>query len=142
MRRRLISLWTALCAFPAVGGASAIECPATVPVEESLAPHAVEGWTAFDTRQGPAYHFFGVTFSQGPPQDRVFLTPAKTVRKKTAHEDLYDFKAAEITDVWILCQYRDTSIGIAKKLQPGIASCRVIYDAKTDFRSVRSIDCG
>jgi hypothetical protein len=139
---RFISVSAALCAFPALGGAAAIECPATLPVEQSLAPHAAEGWTAFDTRQGPAYHFFGVTFSDGPPQNRVFLMPAKTVRLKSTHEDVYDFKAAGITDLWILCQYRDTSIGIAKKLEPGIGNCRVTYDAKTGFRSVKSIDCG
>lgn len=137
---RFISLAAALGAFPVAGGASALECPATLAVEQSLAAHAAEGWTAFDTRQGPAYHFFGVTFSQGPPANRVFLTPAKTVRLKTAHEDVYDFKGAEITDVWVLCQYRDTSIGIAKKLE-GVGSCRVTYDAKTNFRSVKSIDC-
>jgi hypothetical protein len=141
MSRRSISLALALCTFPALAAAGAIECPATLPVEESLAPHAAEGWTAYDTRQGPAYHFFGVTFSQGPPQDRVFLTPSKTVRTKSAHEDEYDFKSAGITDVWILCQYRDTSIGIAKKLETGVSRCRVTYDAKSGFRSVKSTEC-
>lgn len=138
---RRISPGVALAALAVLTRAHAVECPATVPVEESLAAAAVAPWTPFDTLQG-AYYFYGVTFSDGPPQNRVFLTPVKTVRLKSKHEDVYDFKAAGITEVWLLCQYRDTSIGVARRLEPGIGRCRVIYDATTDFRSVKSIDCG
>ena len=136
------ALSATLCALAAAAaGATAVECPASLPVAESVAPTALEGWTVFDTRQGPAYPFFGVSVSDGPPQNRVFLTPSKSVRLKTRKEDVYDFKAAGIVEAWILCQYRDTSVGVAKKLEPGFARCRVIYDAKTDFRSVKSIEC-
>jgi hypothetical protein len=121
--------------------AQTVECPAMLPVQQSLSSTGLEPWVMYDTKQGAGYNFYDVTFSDGPPQNRVFLTPSKTIRSQHSRQELYDFKALQISVVWLLCLYRDTSIGISRKLDPAVGSCRVTYDPKTGFRSVLSIDC-
>jgi hypothetical protein len=131
---------SALCAVASVSEAQAIECPASIPVQESVAPAAVQPWLVYDTKEGP-YNFYGVTFSDGPPQNRLFLAPSKAIRSKSSRQEIYDFKSAQVTAVWLLCLYRDTSIAISRKLEGSVARCRVTYDPKTQFRSVKAVDC-
>lgn len=127
--------------FIVVGHAHTLECPASIPVQQSVATATVAPWAAYDRKQGPAYNFYGVAFSDGPPPNRVFLTPSKTVQSKDAKQEIYDFKSARITAVWLLCLYRDTSIALSKKIEPAVVRCRVSYDSSTQFRTVKMIDC-
>jgi hypothetical protein len=134
-------LVAALGALASDGQAQTIQCPDSIPVQQSVAAAAVQPWVVYDRKEGPAYNFYDVAFSDGPPQNRVFLAPSKTVRSKNAKQEVYDFKSAQITAVWLLCLYRDTSIAISKRIEPSVGRCRVTYDPKTLFRSVKSIDC-
>jgi hypothetical protein len=123
-----------------VGRTHTIECPATIRVQQSLVPAAPEPWVAYDTKEGPDYIFYGVSFSDGPPKKRVFLVPSKTIRSGNVTEEIYDFKAANVSNVWLLCLYRDTSTAISRRID-GVGRCRVTYDPKTGFRSVKAVDC-
>ncbi len=49
-----------VCALLCGAQARAVECPAAIPVQQSLAPATLDGWQAYDTKQGPGYNFYGV----------------------------------------------------------------------------------
>jgi hypothetical protein len=119
--------------------ATAVECPSTLMVRESV-DLAMEGWRARDTSLKGSHHFFDVAFSEGPPEKLVYQTPSKSTATKTKKSDVYDFSSVS-DDVWISCLYRDTSQSLTRNLAKKFSRCEVTYDEKTGFRTVKRINC-
>jgi hypothetical protein len=86
------------------------------------------------------HHFYGVGFSEGPPEKLVYQVASSSTKTKKSRVDVFDFSAIS-EDVWISCLYRDTSQALTQKLAKKFARCEVAYDEKTGFRSVKKISC-
>jgi len=125
----------------AAGPEITLSCPSAVRVPQSLDSVPEGGWQSFDRNASALYGFFDVAFSEGPPQERVFLTPSKRERSRTRRVDTYEFAAAGITNVWLSCLYHDTSMALSRRIDGSPAQCRVSYDPKRAFETVLKIEC-
>ncbi len=116
------------------------KCPLTIAVKEALAA-PVDGWRAFDANGPGLYTFYGAMLSEGPPDDRVILTPAVLTHTKHERTEIYDVSAVALDHLWLTCLYRDTSVTLSKKLAGSFKECRLTYDPKTGFETVRQVNC-
>jgi len=136
--------WLAAILFPLCNAAASqsteIQCPSSVVVQESADLTSLPGWRVQDNSVKGAHHFYGVGFSEGPPEKLVYQAASKSTRTKRTKVDVYDFSAIS-EDVWISCLYRDTSQSLTQKLPKRFSRCEVTYDEKTGFRSVKKISC-
>jgi hypothetical protein len=125
---------------PAVSQSTEIQCPSSVAVQESPDLTELQGWRAHDNSVKGVHHFYGVGFSEGPPEKLVYQVASSSTKTKKSRVDVFDFSAIS-EDVWISCLYRDTSQALTQKLAKKFARCEVAYDEKTGFRSVKKISC-
>ncbi|MGO9413426.1 MAG: STY0301 family protein [Spirochaetia bacterium] len=128
--------------FARVGRADAdtIRCPPTITVKEALAAPQT-GWQAYDLNGSGTYTFYGAMFSEGPPDARVILTPARLNHTKREKTETYDMTAVAFDNLWLTCLYRDTSVTLTKKLEGSFRECRITYDPTTGFETVLQVDC-
>jgi hypothetical protein len=129
-----------LVAIPVSARADALQCPSQITVHEQTDAAALTGWQVFNGNFREVHHFYGVAFSQGPPADLVYLNPRKATSKTKGKVEVYDFGSQIQGDLWISCQYRDTSQIIAHRLDPKPLKCQVVYDAKR-VNTVTSVTC-
>jgi hypothetical protein len=128
--------------FPAVPAfAEQVECPSTIEVHEAADLEKLPGWRAHDTSINGVRHFSAVGFSEGPPEERVFQTPAKTSQSARAKKDVYDFSGPRSAPLWIMCIYSETALTVTKALSEHFSRCEVAWDEKTGFRTVKRFDC-
>lgn len=125
---------------PAVSQSTEIACPSSVVVQESADLSGLQGWRGHDNSVKGVHHFYGVGFSEGPPEKLVYQAASNTTRTKRSKVDVYDFSSIS-EDVWISCLYRDTSQSLTQKLPKKFSRCEVAYDEKTGLRSVKKISC-
>lgn len=131
----------ALCSLPTQASAKEIACPATISVQESADVTALSGWRAYNGSANGVHHFYGVGFSEGPPENLVFRTPVKTVATKQKKLEAFDFTSGLTGEIWISCFYRDTAMSVTMKMPEKFSRCEVAYDRKTAFRTVKQVDC-
>jgi hypothetical protein len=131
----------ALCSLQTPASAREIACPATVSVQESADVTALSGWRAYNSSVNGVHHFYGVGFSEGPPESLVFRTPVKTVATRQKKSETFDFSSGLTAEIWLSCFYRDTAMSLAMKMPEKFSRCEVAYDEKTAFRTVKRIDC-
>jgi len=125
---------------PVVCQSTDIQCPSTIVVQELLNLTDLPGWTAHDNSVKNIHHFYGIGFSEGPPEKLVYQVPTATTKTNKSRVDVFDFNAVS-DEVWISCLYRDTSQSLTQKLPKKFSRCEVAYDEKTGFRSVKKISC-
>jgi hypothetical protein len=125
---------------PVLSQSTDIQCPSTVVVEESLNLTDLPGWTSHDTSMKNVHHFYGVAFSEGPPEKLVYQVPTTKTKTNKSRVDVFDLTSVS-EDVWLSCLYRDTSQSLTQKLPKKFARCEVTYDARTGFRSVKKVSC-
>lgn len=120
--------------------AGPVQCPLNITVKEALAlPYP--DWQAYDVSASGIYTFYAVMFSEGRPDARVILTPARLNHAKHERIDIYDMTAVATDTLWLTCLYRDTSVTLTRRLEGSFRECRVVYDPKTGFETVQQVDC-
>jgi len=125
---------------PVVCQSTDIQCPSTIVVQESLNLTDLPGWTAHDNSVNNIHHFYGIGFSEGPPEKLVYQVPTTKTKTNKGRVEVFDFTAVS-DDVWISCLYRDTSQSLTQKLPKKFSRCEVAYDERTGFRNVKKISC-
>jgi len=119
---------------------STVSCPSTIVVQELPNLANAPGWSAHDNSVKGVHHFYGVAFSEGPPEKLVYQVPASSNKTKDSRVDVFDLTSTS-EDVWISCLYRDTSQSLTQKLAKKFSRCEVTYDPRTGFKSVKKISC-
>jgi hypothetical protein len=114
-------------------------CPPTATPAETLP--APEGWRAWRTDEARAYKLADVTFTGGPPDERVFLSPASTSRQGGARVDSYDFTSPTLRDVWVVCQYRNTTIALVRQTDFHGKRCEASYAKNGQASEVKALSC-
>jgi hypothetical protein len=140
LQRGLLAVVALLLCKPAVSQSTDIHCPSTLVVQESANLADLPGWSAHDSSRNGIHHFYGVGFSEGPPEKLVHQAPSSSTKTKKSKVDTFDLSSVS-DDVWISCLYRDTSQSLTQKLPKKFLRCEVAYDEKTGFRSVKKISC-
>jgi hypothetical protein len=141
LTRCLLLAGLALCSLLTPASAKEIACPATISVQEAADVTALSGWRAYNSGSNGVRHFYGVGFSEGPPENLVFRTPVKTVATKQEKSETFDFSSGLTGEIWISCFYRDTAMSVTMKMAEKFSRCEVAYDRKTAFRTVKQVDC-
>lgn len=87
-------------------------CPATAqPPETAPAP---EGWRAWRSDEARTQPLTSISFSDGDPQERVFLAPDASTTQDQRSVDLYDFTSPTLRKIWVICQYKGTSVALVR----------------------------
>ena len=118
-----------------------IVCPETINVTQKNEASQNGDWVSSDIASSNMRHFYAVSFSNGSPTERVFLSPEKTIVTKNKKSDMYTFTDDIKRPVWLICQYLETSVTMARPLTEPHHHCEVIYDPLTSFASVKRVDC-
>ena len=108
-----------------------VDCPAQLSTTQSIAGPVAEGWAAISRTPSSAKNVkpgaadtdasppVGVSVFDGPPVEMADLVPddpnARIVR--------WTFAKNRTRDLYVVCYYGDTRIGLAHKAPPGLASC-------------------
>ncbi|MDB5946243.1 MAG: hypothetical protein JWQ33_1269 [Ramlibacter sp.] len=88
-------------------------CPASAePAETAPAP---AGWRAWRSDEVRELRLVDVAFSDGPPEERAFITPGSSARRPGGRVDSYDFTSTSYRSVWHNCQYERTTIALVKE---------------------------
>ena len=119
---------------------SEIQCPSTLIVQETADITSNDGWRTHDNSVKGKHNFYGVAFSEGPPENQVYQVRTKTMEGPRSKTAVYDFSQVS-DDIWVSCLYRDTSQSLTRKLPQKFARCEVAYDPTSGFRSVKKITC-
>ncbi|MDO6785481.1 hypothetical protein Q4583_15275 [Neptunomonas phycophila] len=98
-------------------GVAHIECPESISTAQ-VVESADESFSAF-TKKGANY-FLGIGVTEGSPDQEQWLRPEYLKEKDI---DLYDLSYAQ-ESVWVVCQYANTSVTLAKELERASA-CEV-----------------
>jgi hypothetical protein len=126
--------WIAVGVFAAAGsadlGTSAppLSCPSSiVPPESTLAP---EGWRTWRVGEAREFRLSDVAFSDGPPQERVFLNSIASRLNHSKREELFDFTSASLRPIWMICQYVGTDIALVRETEIRGRRCRLTYPGR------------
>jgi len=103
-------------------------CPDTIAVRQELAA-AVEGWTP--TLDDTPHRLAGITFYDGPPQERASLVSDRTTKAAGKETAVWHFKPQANRQIFVACSYATTAIILTKPLPPKTASCSVTYSLQT-----------
>ena len=114
-------------------------CPAAAtPADTMPAP---DGWRAWRTDEARVYKLADVTFTDGPPEERVFLSPASTMRRGSDRVDSYDFTSSTLRDIWVVCQYRNTTIALVKQADLRGKRCQASYSKNGQASELKALTC-
>lgn len=117
--------------------AAEMHCPPALAIQSTT--QAPAGWSAFDDADHSQHQFFFAEFSDGPPQARALLLHSKEADLPQGRLLTYDFDAAQ--QPWLICSYTTSSLTLSQRLPAAIRQCRVTLDKKTDFSTVKKIEC-
>lgn len=114
-----------------------VDCPAQLATAQSLTGPAPAGWAALARTPSAVQDVkgsepvngtappVGVSIFDGPPAEMADLVPddpnARIVR--------WTFAKNRTRDIYVVCHYADTRIGLAQKAPPGITSCTLGVNA-------------
>jgi hypothetical protein len=124
---------------PRVAAADETACPPSAkPPETAAAP---EGWRVWRSDQSHEYKLAGVSFSDGPPEKRVFLNPSSSRPRGREHVDAYDFTAPSFREIWLICQYKDTPLSLIRATDARGKRCEVVSQSSTSRPESIAISC-
>ncbi len=123
----LAALLTTICISSVYATSAPIQCPARLPVSQTVDRPAPDGWRPYDSQK--AHPLIGVSFWSGPPDQLGVLAPSSGVKRRDTLIDTWPLAAAE-TDYWVSCEYFDTAAIVARPLGTAARTCTVRYDAK------------
>ncbi|WP_341772571.1 STY0301 family protein [Burkholderia latens] len=122
----LAALLTSTCISSAYATSAPVQCPARLPVSQTIDRPAPDGWRPYDSRK--THPLIGVSFWSGPPDRLALLAPSSGVKLRDTLIDTWPLAAAE-TDYWVSCEYFDTAVIVARPLGTAARTCTVRYDA-------------
>lgn len=96
-----------------------IHCPQQFKIEQKLLTQPTHWQSQFAE---PTYYVTGLTFYSGHPKDQASLKP-DTIDQKQA---VWTFSAAD--QIYIACEYHQTTIQFIQALPPKTTKCQVSYD--------------
>jgi hypothetical protein len=106
-------------------GLAGPSCPASiVPPASTQAP---DGWRAWRTSEAREFRLSDVAFSDGPPQERVFLNSNSSSLSHGKRTEFYDFTPLTLRPIWIICQYARTDIALVQQTELKGKRCRLTY---------------
>ena len=106
--------------------AELLQCPTELSVKQTI-QGAIPEWQSFNSNQKHPY--IGVSFSEGPPDQKVILAPDQENKIKGGTLAVWSFPAST-AGYWVSCLYAETSAIVAHKLPTDIRSCVVEYDSR------------
>jgi hypothetical protein len=118
-----------------------VACPAQISPSVIALNDVLAGWTS-SLRDTPL-ELTGVNFSDGPPAEKTYL------RENSSHENKQTLVTRQVFDspalkgaYWLICEYADHTVFLAKPIPSEIAECTVIHSKrpnsprKYQFRSL------
>lgn len=102
-----------------------LTCPASISTAPAV-ERAPEGWSASRRakEQTSEQAFSAATFTDGHPDQLVFLRPSGETKVEGAPWDVYDLESVSAeSGVWLICFYKDTPAYLFKKLDQKPAKC-------------------
>ena len=116
---------------------AAANCPASIDVRQQLtAP--VKGWN-FMFDDAP-HQLAGITFYEGPPQERASLVSDKASKAGGKETDTWYFKPQADRHFFVGCSYAGTSIVLTKELAAKTVSCAVTYSLQMQVAGLPVIE--
>jgi hypothetical protein len=97
----------------------AIVCPQKLNIEQKLLSQPAN-WQM--QQATPTYYVNGLTFYSGNPKDQASLKPESSDQKQA----VWTFSAAD--QIYIACEYHQTTIQFTQALPPKTTTCQVNYD--------------
>jgi hypothetical protein len=101
-------------------------CPPRLAVNQNSAA-SYSGWQNFASDEKHA--FVGVSFSEGPPDQKVTLVPSKQKKNKGGSVATWGLTPSN-EGYWVACLYAQTSMVVAQKLPADTTQCEVEYDGR------------
>ncbi len=96
-----------------------IKCPANLQVSQSLT-NKYPGWRSLVIQ--PRYYLSNVTFYSGKPEELASLIPDSSTQKNA----VWNFSSND--QIYLTCEYNQTSIQLTQKLPKSVTQCQVWYD--------------
>jgi hypothetical protein len=128
--RMILLAGVAILPTPGIAADEAL-CPDAVKVQQSGTAPA-PGWSVSYSKAPNELEM--VTFFNGPPQDEASLVYDEWIDAKAESIATWKFPK-DPRGYWVRCSYRGTTMEIAKALPASLASCRVIYERRTNGAS-------
>jgi hypothetical protein len=120
MKTLLLILWLAVRMMADDG----LSCPAAVTVNEKIGA-AQPGWTV--TQDSTPNRLAGVTFYDGPIEQKASLVYDERRRGVRSDEHLWRFDSKNPRGYWIACSYSGTSLILSRRIPAAITRCTVTY---------------
>ncbi|MFO1312460.1 MAG: STY0301 family protein [Burkholderiales bacterium] len=114
-----------------------MECPAQLSTSQATAGEVPAGWTGIartvstitevkpGTTTTESTPPIAISVFDGPPADMAELVPDNP----NARIVQWTFKKPRTRDIYIVCNYADTRIGLARKAPPEVGSCAIAVTA-------------
>lgn len=84
---------------------------------------------------------FDAMFSDGPPENEVYLMATHSVVTAHGKIDTYNFRAPSYGTLWVTCLYRDTDLTITRAVDVNNKVCRITYEGPKELIKVTDIRC-
>src|SRR5262245_29789973 len=101
------------------GSSYMVQCPGKIAVTQNIS-NKYPGWRSITTQ--PNHYLRGVTLFSGKPEEMASLVPDSSKQDKST----WTFSANE--QIYISCEYNETSIQLTQALPAHTASCSIFYD--------------
>ncbi len=115
-------------------------CPPSIEVTESLKT-PLEGWTVGQNKVSA--DLMGITMFSGPPEEEASLVPTGKDATDSSMLDTWPLDPDE-HGYWLQCNYANTRVTIAKKLDAKLKYCQIKYMANVEIggnRAPESVTC-
>lgn len=112
---------------PSVSGGADFACPSSIRVKQA-ATSSTDEWTMIGSEADHQLRAAG--FSNGPPQEQVFLKPVSAKKSGDVRTLAWAFGPDGANHVWLSCSYRDTLVEFARQIPDGMKSCNVAYEER------------
>lgn len=139
-----LALGIGLAALSAQAIGSTYQCPERIETSQVLSG-TYPGWqpgggaATAGTALKSAHFLAGVSFSDGPPQERMVLRPQQeSASKNGKFSTTWSF--IKTRRVWLSCEYRSTTVTLAQPLDTNAKQCTVSYDRREAI-NVQAIEC-
>jgi hypothetical protein len=113
---------------------SDLVCPTTVTVKPSVQSIGPE-WKSIESSSTLSLE--RVAFFLKDPSGAGALVPNSTKKLKGEEREVWTFVRATGDVFWLSCVYHDTTAMLARRLDPTISQCEVLYDLLPTGRRLR-----
>ena len=114
-------------------------CPTTLkPAESTSAP---PDWRVWRSDEAKELKLTDVSFADGDPKLRVFITPVAERQKGANRTASFDFRSSSYGKIWIICQYKDTNLTLVQPTDLQGKRCEVVYPSVLGGRASDHVSC-